>query len=312
MNEIILPLALIAVPVGIFLAVLAAASPPATDAVIERLRALPGAEFGSDSGIREHEMQVPFMQRVVMPSLQRASIFVSKFAPAQLLSSTTVQLHEAGNPWGISAGAFVFLQALGAVFFTVLLFVLAQLLALDMPLVIAVSACGVIVGIVVPRTSVDRAKKKRRDLMLRALPNALDLMTISLEAGMSFDASLHEVVEKYDNELSREFAIAIQEIRLGRPRKEVLMALAERVGVDEISSTVDAIIQSEQLGTPLAKVLAIQSEDIRRRFRQRAEELAQKAPIKMLIPMVGCIFPTLFVVLLGPAAITVLHQLIGK
>jgi tight adherence protein C len=159
---------------------------------------------------------------------------------------------------------------------------------------------------------VARRIKKRQKSILLALPSALDLLTISVEAGLSFDAALARVVDKYDNEFSRELTIMLNEVRLGRPRLEALDDVARRCKVEELSNFIQAIIQSETLGVGVANVLRIQSEEIRRKRRQRAEELGQKAPLKMLFPMVGCIFPTLFIVLLGPAVIEVAHQFSAK
>jgi tight adherence protein C len=162
-----------------------------------------------------------------------------------------------------------------------------------------------------PQMMLSRRIKKRQKEILLAMPSALDLLTISVEAGLSFDAALTRVAEKYKNALSQEFNQLLNEVRLGRPRLEALDDLGKRCKVEELSNFVQAIIQSEQLGVGVANVLRIQSEEIRRRRRQRAEEQGQKAPLKMLFPMVGCIFPTLFIVLLGPAVIEVAHEFGG-
>src|ERR671937_127072 len=156
-----------------------------------------------------------------------------------------------------------------------------------------------------------RMAKNRQTLLqnkLRlALPNALDLLTISVEAGLGFDAAIGRLVEKFHNALTDEFAQVLNEIRLGRPRLEALDDMGRRSGVEELHTFIQALIQSEQLGVGIAKVLRIQSEEMRRRRRQRAEEQAAQAPLKMLFPMIGCIFPTLFIVLMGPAVIIIIH-----
>ena len=136
-----------------------------------------------------------------------------------------------------------------------------------------------------------------------ALPNALDLLTISVEAGLGFDAALVRVTEKYKNALSEEFTQVLNEVRLGRPRLEALDDMGRRVGVEELHSFIQALIQSEQLGVGIAKVLRIQSEEMRRKRRQRAEEQAAQASLKMLFPMILFIFPTIFIVLMGPAVL---------
>ena len=137
-------------------------------------------------------------------------------------------------------------------------------------------------------------------------PDALDLLTISVEAGLGFDAALAKVVEKMSGPLIDEFRQALAEVRMGRTRRDALRDVATRADDQSLTNFIGAIVQAEQLGVPIAKVLQIQSQQLRIVRRQRAEEAAAKAPIKMLFPMVGCIFPTLFIVILGPAVITVM------
>jgi tight adherence protein C len=143
--------------------------------------------------------------------------------------------------------------------------------------------------------------------MILQLPDALDLLTISVEAGLGFDAALSKVVEKMEGPLVDEFRQALAEVRMGRPRREALRDVAQRADAQPVSNFIGAIVQAEQLGVPIAKVLQIQSDQLRIQRRQRAEEAAAKAPVKMLFPMVGCIFPTIFIVILGPAIITVIR-----
>jgi len=142
--------------------------------------------------------------------------------------------------------------------------------------------------------------------MTLQLPDALDLLTISVEAGLGFDAALAKVVEKMDGPLVDEFRQALAEVRMGRARRDALRDVASRADAQPVSNFIGAIVQAEQLGVPIAKVLQIQSNQLRIERRQRAEEAAAKAPVKMLFPMVGCIFPTIFIVILGPAVVTVM------
>ena len=151
----------------------------------------------------------------------------------------------------------------------------------------------------------------RQNEIRKAMPDALDLLTICVEAGLGFDASMKKVNEKWENELALAFGRALQEMQLGKLRREALRDMADRLGVSEMDSFVAAVIQSEQLGVSMAKVLRIQSDDMRVRRRQRAEELAQTAPIKMLFPMALLIFPTIMIVLLGPAALLLLRSALG-
>jgi tight adherence protein C len=147
--------------------------------------------------------------------------------------------------------------------------------------------------------------------MTLQLPDALDLLTISVEAGLGFDAALAKVVEKMEGPLVDEFRTALAEVRMGRARRDALRDVAIRADAQPVTNFIGAIVQAEQLGVPIAKVLQIQSNQLRIERRQRAEEAAAKAPVKMLFPMVGCIFPTIFIVILGPAVVTVMGGGVG-
>jgi tight adherence protein C len=176
-----------------------------------------------------------------------------------------------------------------------------------LPLKAAGLGIGFVLGRFLPDVWLNNKIKGRQKELRLALPNALDLLTISVEAGLGFDAAIGRLTEKFKNALSDEFAQVLNEIRLGRPRLEALDEMGRRSGVEELHTFIQALIQSEQLGVGIAKVLRIQSEEMRRRRRQRAEEQAAQAPLKMLFPMIGCIFPTLFIVLMGPAVIIIIH-----
>jgi tight adherence protein C len=161
------------------------------------------------------------------------------------------------------------------------------------------------IGFFVPELWLSRRIKKRQKEILLAVPDTLDLLTISVRAGLSFDGALSKVVEKVQGALSDEFRRALAEIRVGKVRREALRDIVGRTDVPALSNFIGAIVQAEQLGVPIAKVLQVQSEQLRIERRQRAEEAAAKAPIKMLFPLVGCIFPSMFIVILGPAVILI-------
>jgi tight adherence protein C len=152
---------------------------------------------------------------------------------------------------------------------------------------------------------------RRQKSVRHAMPDALDLLTICVEAGLGFDAAMSKVSEKWENELSLAFGRAIREVQLGKIRRDALRDMAERLGLPEMTSFVAAVIQSEQLGVSMAKVLRIQADQMRMKRRQHAEEEAHKAPIKMLIPMALLIFPSLMIVLLTPAALRLLQSSLG-
>jgi tight adherence protein C len=249
------------------------------------------AEAGrAPATLAEVEMSLPLFDRVVRPFLDKVGNRLNRNQGQGSTDALQEKLNLAGRPWGLNASGFLALRLLSMLLFAV------------------VPLGGLILGYLAPQMVVARRIKKRQKEILLALPSALDLLTISVEAGLSFDAALTRVVDKYNNEFSRELTIMLNEVRLGRPRLEALDDVGRRCKVEELSNFIQAIIQSEQLGVGVANVLRIQSEEIRRKRRQRAEEQGQKAPLKMLFPMVGCIFPTLFIVLLGPAVIEVAHQ----
>ena len=161
-------------------------------------------------------------------------------------------------------------------------------------------------GFMFPEIWLSRRIKKRQKAILLSVPDTLDLLTISVRAGLSFDGALAKVVEKTYGPLADEFRRALAEIRVGKARRDALSDIRLRTEVPALSNFIAAIIQAEQLGVPIAKVLQVQSEQLRIERRQRAEEMAAKAPIKMLFPLVGCIFPSMFIVILGPAIILIM------
>jgi tight adherence protein C len=218
------------------------------------------------------------------------------------------KLNLSGRPWGLTVGGFLVIRIISVIICGFLGLAVGSLMGLKMPTYLAGPGFGLIIGYLLPDSMLSRRMKARQKEILLALPSALDLLTISVEAGLGFDAALGRVCEKYRNALSAEFNQVLNEIRLGRPRLEALDDMGSRNKVEELNSFIQAVIQSEQLGVGIANVLRIQSEEIRRRRRQRAEETGQKAPLKMLFPMVCCIFPTLFVVLLGPAALSLISE----
>ena len=260
------------------------------------------------TSLTEAELSLPFADRVIKPVFDSLGRIMTRRMQGGQLQLIQERLNLAGRPGGLTAGGFVALQLMSLVVGLAVGLGLAVLLTLDAPLLYLAPIAGGVLGYLLPTSTISRRIRKRQKEILLALPSALDLLTISVEAGLAFDAALTRVTDKYHNALATEFTQVLNEVRLGRPRLEALDDMGRRNKVDELNNFLQAIIQSEQLGVGIANVLRIQSEEIRRRRRQRAEEAGQKAPIKMLIPMIGCIFPTLFIVLLGPAVIQVGKQ----
>lgn len=257
--------------------------------------------------LEELEFEQPLSERFFRPLLQQLSRLVSRNTPANVMESAQKRLLHGGNPNNLTVADFMGIKGLVA-FVLALIGVAIGFLGGTNPLfaVVLVLVLGTI-GFLLPDFWLGGKVRQRRRNLLRALPDAIDLLSISVEAGLGFDAALSRLVEKTQNELSFEFGRVIAEMRVGVPRREALRALAERTGIQELGIFVTAIIQAEQLGASITNVLHVQAGEMRIRRRQRAEVLAHQAPIKMLFPMAFLIFPPMFVVILGPSIPTVAH-----
>lgn len=269
-----------------------------TEEVAERLDRYGGR---TPRSLQEVELEAPFSERVLQPTIDAMADMLSRFAPQHLMESQRQKLESAGNPNDWTPADFLGVRGLAAIVVgaipTILLFLGdAPLLKLA-----GFAVFFTVIGFMLPVVWLDRRIRERQDSIVKSLPDALDLMTISVEAGLGFDAALAKVTEKWDTDLAYEFGRVISEIRLGKNRRDALRDMAERADVDELTSFVAAIVQADQLGVSIGKVLRVQSEEMRVRRRQRAEEKAQKAPIKMLFPMAFLLMPALFIILLGPA-----------
>ena len=270
---------------------------PAREVVIEERL----AQFGSRvPSLEDLELQEPFKDRVLVPLIRSVSGRVGRLMPQRNQDALRQKLQQAGAPRGLGATEFTGLRLVLSLGFGGGLFILLLIgggsatLTVLMPLVTAV------IGYMLPGVWLDRRIKERQTEIVRALPDAIDLLTISVEAGLGFDPALARVVEKWDNALTREFGRMLSEIRMGQSRRDAMRDLMKRVNVDDLNVFLSAIIQADQLGVSITQVLRVQSRQMRMRRRQRAEELAHKAPIKMIFPMVLLIFPAIYVVVLGP------------
>lgn len=250
--------------------------------------------------LEELELQQPFYQRVIVPAAKSLLTVLGKYGPKQSAERLRVNLQQAGNPGGITPAMFVGLRVVLALSLGV---VVTLVTFRSMPLTQALmySAIGFVLGYMLPVTWLGRQIAQRKHNITKSLPDALDLLCISVEAGLAFDLALQRLTQKWDDELAREFKRVLQDVRLGRTRREALKDMAQRTGVEDVQTFTAAIIQADQLGVSMSKILRLQSDQMRVRRRQRAEEKAQQAPVKMLFPLVFLIFPALFVVILGPA-----------
>lgn len=269
------------------------------------------ANRGEVASLEEIELSQPFIERVVYPAAKRFGELAQRFTPQNAIVETRQKLERASAPRWVEPTLFLASRiVIGIGLGALMVFVFS--LSPSMPVFSATSLLVIggvtLAGFFLPNLVLDSNIKKRQRLVLNAMPDALDLLTICVEAGLGFDGAMKKVVEKWDNDLSAAFARVLQEIQLGKLRREALRDMSDRLGIAEMDSFVAAVIQSEQLGVSMARVLRVQADAMRVKRRQRAEENAQRAPIKMLLPMVFLIFPTIVLILLGPAILQIMRS----
>lgn len=250
--------------------------------------------------LRELEMARSWRERVLGPMLVRATRFGRALTPAKNLEALQKDLIMAGLHERFSVPDFLGLRFLiGIGLGTLLFFTVGANRPFFSSLMF--SLCGFVVGLYAPNLWLRGKVSKRQRVITRELPDAIDMMSICVDAGMSFEAALQKIGLHSDTELSIEIRRVLTEIRVGVPRGDALRHLVQRTGVDDVSSFVAVLIQADTMGISIRDVLHTQSVQMRVKRRQRAEELARQAPLKMLIPLVFCIFPALFAIILGPA-----------
>ena len=263
--------------------------------------------------LEELELQQPFMERTLRPLFARLSGFVSRLSSTSFSERTEKRLALAGNPGDLRVADWLGIKVVAAFVFAIVFFLLFNFaLAVGPLMAVVLGVAGAGIGYIAPEFWLSGRIRRRQKAILVMIPDTLDLLTISVRAGLGFDAALAKVVEKLPGPLSEEFRRALAEVRVGKARREALRDIVPRTEVQPLTNFIGAIIQAEQLGVSISKVLQVQSEQLRIERRQRAEEQAAKAPIKMLFPLVGCIFPSLFIVILGPAIILIVQNLALK
>jgi tight adherence protein C len=293
---------------AIVMIALGVASSTRDDPLRARLTQL-GAMTAKD--LQELELQQPFFDRTVKPLAARMSGAVARITSSSFSEQTEKRLAMAGNPGDMRVSDWLGMKALASGAAFAVLFLLFGLLAGSLGLGLGLGVAGLVGGYIIPEFWLGGRVRARQKAIVLQLPDALDLLTISVRAGLAVDAALGKVVEKMKGPLVDEFRRALAEVRVGKSRREALRDIVPRTEVQPLTNFIGAIIQAEQLGVAISKVLQVQSEQLRIERRQRAEEMAAKAPIKMLFPLVGCIFPSLFVVILGPAIILIIVNLGG-
>lgn len=305
-------LVVVFIGVAVTLSVIGLRSSQEIDPLQERL-----AEFvdsGEEGNLEDIELSQPFMDRIVYPAAKKMGEIAIRFTPQNALAETGLKLEMAGNPRGLEPTTFFTLRFVGGALagsFLFFIFLISPSMSPFSLRNLMITAGFMLLGFFVPNLLLSSKIGRRQHEIQKSMPDALDLLTICVEAGLGFDAAMKKVQEKWENELSIAFGRALQEMQLGKLRREALRDMSDRMGISEMHSFVAAIIQSEQLGVSMAKVLRIQSDDMRVKRRQRAEAEAQKAPIKMLFPMALLIFPTIMLLLMGPAVLLMMRSALG-
>jgi len=255
------------------------------------------------------ELTKPWSHRIIVPMLERISSVIAKLAPSSVLQTNRQRLQQAAHPWGLTAEVFLMVRVLSTVAGLAIagVIVLRGLLPTNITWLAAIGAASV--GVLAPGWLIDRIAQNRRREIRKDLPNVIDLLVVSVEAGLGLDGAISEIIERESGPLTEEFEQTLTEIRLGKQRQDAWRNLAKRTQVDDLSAFMAAICQAEELGSSISRVLRTHSDTLRIKRKIHVRELANKIPVKMLFPLVFCIFPAMFVVILGPGAITIMHTM---
>lgn len=258
--------------------------------------------------LRQEELERPFAERVLGPLGDRFINLGRKLVRADTATKLQYRLDVAGNPPGWGVSRLIGLKVLGMLALGVIGFF--YLAALGLPFIRLVIITGLLaaLGYVLPNILLYNAGEKRSKLMRNSLADAIDLLTVSVEAGLGFDSAVSRVALNTTGPLSQEFARLLQEMQLGVGRTEAMRAMSERSSIQDLKSFCMAMVQADSLGIPIGRVLRIQSQEMRVKRRQRAEEKAQQVPVRIMIPLVLFILPCLFLVVMGPAAISMIEM----
>src|SRR5664279_972137 len=258
--------------------------------------------------LEEIELSLSFKDRVLLPLMRRVAQITTRFTPQKQLEEARHQIELAGM--GMDPATFFTMRIFITVTFGLgafyLFFIASKTVAPGSALLYTLGAVGL--GYFFPVMWLKSRITRRQDAIWRALPDALDLLVICVEAGLGFDMAMGKVYEKWENDLAIAFGRVLREIQLGKLRRDALRDMANRMDVPDVTAFVAAIIQADQLGVSMSKILRIQADQMRVKRRQRAQEKAHQAPVKMMLPMVFLIFPSLWIVLLGPSIIILLNS----
>lgn len=301
MDGILLPVAMIFISVFLLIAWVGNAAVKVQRTAQDRL-----AVYGRKATTRDEVLEKPFAERALAPVVLALGGFLNRFTPAGYIEKIQKKMQIAGNPGSLDAPAFVVVKVLLLVAMGILGYYARAATAGQGAMMQMLALFGTpALGFFGPDAWLQRKVDDRSKAILRTLPDTLDLLVISVEAGLGFDSALQRVVATVPGPLSEEFFRMLQETRVGVARRDAMRNMIERTDVDELRSFLLAMMQAEAFGVAVARVLRVQADEMRVKRRQRAQEKAFAAPVKIVFPLVFCIFPSLFIVLLGPAGIKI-------
>lgn len=252
------------------------------------------------------DLERPLFTRLFGPLIIKLSGIVVKYTPLNIYNQAEHLLESAGNPYNLRAKDYLVIKM--TVMVVVPVFVYFTTMTANPPMGVIITGAVFLLAIITPDFVLKRLVGSRRQKIIAALPDNLDLLTVSVEAGLGLDQAFLKITEKTKGPLTEEFKRVLHEMRIGKTRRDALREMSLRTGVEDLQTFVVALIQADQLGVSIGKVLRIQSQQLRERRRLKAEEKAQKAPVKMLIPMIIFIFPSLFIILLGPGVLQLIDN----
>lgn len=260
-----------------------------------------------DNNPEDDELSLPFSERIIKPLFSEITQGIARFLPAKNRAKLQQQLVLAGSPGNWRAHEFQALLFAFCILLALAGWGFAFIMGKGLLIQLLLAVLGVLSGSLLAKYYLTVRIRTRREEIQKQLPEVFDLLTVSVDAGLGFDVALSHVVEKTEGVLSDELRKTLKRIQLGRGRRQALKELGERTGVEDLLTFIGSMNQADQLGVPISNVIRAQAKQIRQKRRQRIEEKAMKTPIKMLIPLVVFIFPTIFIVLLGPALINILR-----
>lgn len=305
MATLVLLLGLAALFVGIVLALtIIGTLTSERQAVGRSLAAVEAIQTAPDS--MRQDLDRPFADRVVTPTFERMTALGRRFTPDDQAARIKQRLDLAGNPTGWDVNRIVAFKVIGLFGGAALGLLLALLARPNFLVVLGLIIGSAALGYFGPTLALYQAGHDRSEQIQRDLPDSLDLLTISVEAGLAFDAAVSQVARNTKGPLAEEFFRVLQEMQIGQSRSQAIRAMGERTDVSELKNFTSAMVQADTLGIPIANVLRVQADEMRTKRSQRAEEAAQKVPVKILFPLVFCILPVLFIIIIGPAVINII------